>query len=219
MSKFIDLTGQKFGMLEVLEFVGMGNHNSQWLCACDCGSKVVVSRGNLVSDHTKSCGCLKHKEAVNKTHGQSKTRLYFVYRNMLNRCYNEKVRDYPNYGGRGITVCDEWKSDFQAFSDWAYANGYDDTAMRGEYTLDRIETNGNYDPTNCRWATGKEQANNKRNNHICHYNGEEYTLKQLAEVSGIPYKTLHRRICGLGWDAEKAVNAKVRSMHKEKAGA
>lgn len=218
MSRFEDLTGRKFNMLSVAEFVGMKSHSSQWRCVCDCGNSVVVGRNNLVNGHTKSCGCLKHKEAANKTHGQSTTRLYYVWRNMLNRCYNEKVMDFPNYGGRGIEVCQEWKGSFQTFSDWAFANGYDSTAKRGEYTLDRIETDGNYEPSNCRWATEKEQANNKRNNQIFEYNGETLTLQQLSEVSGIPYKTLHKRIVVLGWDAVRAANTKLRSHNRRKAG-
>ena len=215
MSRLIDMTGQKYGKLTVLERVGTKSHSSQWMCICDCGNKVVVGRNNLIHNHTKSCGCLKHREAVNRTHGQSETRLYFVWRNMLNRCFNSKVRDYPNYGGRGITVCQEWKEDFQVFSDWAFANGYNGTAKRGEYTLDRVDTNGNYEPSNCRWITIKEQTNNQRSNHVVIFNGEKYTLAQLAEATGIPYKTLHKRINKLGWDVEKAATTKPRVMRKK----
>ncbi len=213
MKKAQDLSGQRFGKLTVLERAGAKGHHTTWLCKCDCGNAVTVSRGNLLNGHCKSCGCLKHRPAVNRTHGQSKTRLYYVWRNMLNRCYNDKLRDYPNYGGRGITVCDEWKDNFQAFSEWAFSNGYDPAARRGEYTLDRKDTNGNYEPSNCRWVTETVQANNKRSNHDIEYNGEHLTLTQAAEISGIPFKTLHKRICVLHWDVERALNTSVR--HKK----
>lgn len=210
MKKAQNLSGQRFGKLTVLERAGTKSHNTMWLCQCDCGNTTVTSRGNLLNGKTKSCGCLKHRPAVNRTHGQSKTRLYFVWRNMLNRCYNDTVNDYPNYGGRGITVCTEWKDDFQAFSEWAFANGYDANAKRGEYTLDRKNTNGNYEPSNCRWVSGYEQANNKRTNLHIEYKGNTFTLKQLSEKSGVPYKTLHRRIYSDGWEIERALTEKVR---------
>lgn len=211
-----DLTGLKFNKLTVLEKAGFKNKNTQWLCKCECGNTAIVGRGNLLSGKTKSCGCLRHREAVNKTHGKSKTRLYYVWRNMLNRCYDAKVRDYPHYGGRGIAVCDEWKNDFQMFYEWAVANGYDETAKRGENTLDRINTDGNYEPSNCRWVSEKVQANNKRNNYNVEYNGEKMTLKQLAELTGIEYKVLYKRICLLHWDVEKAATTKVREIKSNK---
>lgn len=214
MGALVDLTGRRFGKLTVLERVGFKSHNTQWLCVCDCGNTTVAGRGNLLNGHTKSCGCLKHCKAVNRTHGKSKTRLYYVWWNMLNRCYNDKVRDFPNYGGRGITVCQEWQDSFQAFNDWAAANGYIDTAKRGEYTLDRIDVNGNYEPSNCRWVTIKEQTNNKRSNHVVVFCGETLTLTQLAETTGIPYKTLHKRINNLGWDVEKAATTKPRTQRR-----
>lgn len=211
-----DLTGQRFGKLVVIERSGTKGHNTMWLCRCDCGNTSIVSRGNLLNGQTKSCGCNKHKPAVNKTHGQSKTRLYFVWRNMLNRCYNANVPDFPNYGGRGISVCTEWQKDFQAFQQWAMDNGYDGSAKRGEFTIERIDPNGNYEPSNCKWANEIQQANNKRSNHYIEYLGNTITLKQASETSGIPYKTLFKRVNELGWDIEKAMTTKVR--HTAKAG-
>ena len=208
-----ELTGLQFGKLAVIEKVGYKNKNSQWLCRCECGNTTVVGKGNLVGGRTKSCGCLKHQEAVNRTHGKSKTRLYYVWRNMLNRCYDSNVRDYPSYGGRGITVCDEWKNDFQAFYDWAMANSYDETAERGKFTLDRIEVQGNYEPSNCRWVDEKVQANNKRCNHHIEYKGKTMSLAELADLTGIKYGTLHKRICILNWDTESAVNTPVNSCN------
>lgn len=201
-----DLTGMKFNMLTAVKKCGFKNNNTQWLCRCDCGNTTIVSRGALVGGKTKSCGCLKHREAANRTHGKSKTRLYYVWRNMINRCYDSNVRDYKSYGGRGITICDEWKNDFQVFHDWAIANGYDETAERGKFTLDRIDVQGNYEPANCRWTDEKTQANNKRNNNLIEYNGITKTEKQWSDEKGIPYKTLHNRLHYLHWDVERALN-------------
>ena len=205
MSKQEDLRGMKFHKLTVISKTGSKSHQTMWLCVCDCGNKTEVAKGNLISGHTKSCGCMKHQESKQRTHGKSKSRLYYIWRDMLNRCYNKSVSDYPNYGGRGIVICEEWKEDFQAFYDWSMTNGYNPDAKRGIYTLDRKDVDKDYSPSNCRWVNVKTQQNNRRNNVRIEYNGTIYTLAQLSEVTGVPYKTLHRRIRSLKWDIERAV--------------
>ena len=147
MPKLNDLTGQRFGRLTVLERTEL-----KWLCKCDCGNKKIVAGGHLVSGDTKSCGCLRIK------HGMRNTRLYSIWHGMKERCYNTKHKFYKHYGGRGIKVCEEWKNDFQTFADWALSHGYADNL-----TIDRIDVNGNYEPSNCQWATNAEQQRNKRN--------------------------------------------------------
>ena len=166
----IDHTGERFGRLTVLrradDYISPnGKHHVMWLCLCDCGNTKSVDVVQLVSGKTKSCGCL-HSDIVSnqKTiHGGCKDRLYKVYHNMKNRCYNENSDDYKYYGGRGITICDEWLDSYLAFKDWALSHGYDESAHRGECTIDRINVDGNYCPDNCRWVDMATQSRNRRN--------------------------------------------------------
>lgn len=206
MAKRIDLVGKRFGYLSVIAFSHIYNSHSYWLCVCDCGGYAVARGSHLKSGNVTSCGC----RMGHITHGESGTRLYAIWNNMRERCRNPKTREYPRYGGRGIKVCDEWMNDFQAFYDWAMANGYDETAPRGQCTLDRIDNDGNYRPENCRWATAKVQANNTRRTRFIEFNGERHSVSEWARRLGMNQSTLSMRINKYGWSAEKALNTEVR---------
>lgn len=216
MSKLIDLTGRKFGKLTVVERVeNSRNGKARWRCKCDCGNEKVAGSESLRNGSTSSCGCkyFESNKGRNKTHGQTGTRLHKIWSSMKQRCNNPNARCFELYGGRGITVCDEWQNSFEAFRDWAIANDYADNL-----TIDRIDTNGNYCPDNCRWATYKMQENNRTNNHKVTYRGKEYTLSKLAEELHISSATLAWRL-NHGWNENElnitpAFNNRIRRISK-----
>jgi hypothetical protein len=189
---FINLTGKKFGRWTVLEFAGKNQHGQAlWLCECECKTRKTIRGGGKI--FSKSCGCLQREKAAStmakafKKHGEFGTPLYGVWAAMKRRCENPKVKEYANYGGRGITYNPEWV-EYENFRNWAVKSGY----QQG-LTLDRIETDGNYEPKNCQWVTMKDQQRNRRNNVWIEIDGQNVMLADLSRSTGILDKTLYSR--------------------------
>ena len=193
-----DLLGQKFGKLTVIGFeesirTNTGSLRNLWKCRCECGNEKITQDNLLITGKVTSCGCGKPERMIkmHTKHGGAKRkneeRLYSIWRSMKRRCANRKDM---NYGGRGISVCDEWQ-DYQTFKEWAYNNGYDDKADKGQCTIDRINNDGNYDPSNCRWVDMVTQANNTRKSRYVDFQGRTMTIAEFSRVMNI--KPAHAR--------------------------
>lgn len=212
---FKSLVGKKIGRLEILREESYTSKAGKvlrgYLCHCECGNEKVISHSSLISGRTNSCGCLmtefnkgkkgndywKYRNGKRKSTikgDRTKERLHRIWKNMKQRCTNPNFPDYKKYGARGITICDEWLHNFQAFYNWAIENGYAD-----ELTIDRINNDGNYEPSNCQWITNKEQQYNKRTNTFLSYKGITKTEKQWAEILGI-------KCANIGYRVRKGLN-------------
>ena len=205
---FKDLTGKKFERLIVLELVEVKKGHSYWLCKCDCGKKKIICGNHLCRGNIKSCGCLRKELASKKAKEKQfipNKRIYGIWKNMKGRCYNQKSISYYNYGKRGIKVCDEWKNDFMSFYNWAMKNGYQEGL-----TIDRINVNGNYEPSNCRWVTWKEQCNNRKNNVIIEYNGEKNNIAYFIKKYNLGEFAIYKRIKN-GWDVKRAIETPIKT--------
>jgi len=220
MTAKIDLTGHRFGRLVVAaEASNTAAGKARWFCACDCGGSRVVAASSLRGSVTRSCGCLQRETASHRlqrdgeaqrakarhaitTHGCAShgntTKAYRAWTHILGRCHNETDRAYPNYGGRGIVVCDRWRSSFTAFL-------ADMGEPSADLSLDRIDNDGPYSPDNCRWATCTEQARNQRTNRVLTVGEKSLTLAEWAELTGIPSPCIWKRL-NRGWDIEKALS-------------
>lgn len=215
MAKVKGMTGQRFGKLAVIEFAGMNHEGSaMWKCICDCGKDTVVRGYTLRRGDTQSCGCFIGEAASvrNATHRMTKTRLYVCWKSMKSRCYYENDVAFERYGGRGIKVSKEWRDDFLAFREWALKNGYEDNL-----TLDRIDSNGNYEPNNCRWLTLAAQQSNRSDTIHLEFNGKNQTLTEWAHEIGISVAQLSKRLKN-GMSIEDAITTQIRGTRIELYG-
>lgn len=201
----LDLTGRRFGRLVAVKMYAKKYKRTKWLCKCDCGVEKLIPLGSLTSGRAKSCGCYRKEvtSAKRKKHLQKDERLYGIWLNLRNRCFNPNLKSYKDYGQRGITVCKEW-DDFGNFSTWALNNGY-----REDLTIDRIDNDGNYEPSNCRWATRDIQANNKSDNVRIVIDGVERTIANHARYYKIPYDTFYYRYEN-GWNEKDLVKPVIK---------
>ena len=211
MGRLIDLTGQRFGRLMV-ECKTIPNKSGamQWMCICDCGARKEICGKHLRNGKTRSCGCYRAENTSEMftKHGMSGSRIYTIWVGMKDRCTNANSVEYEQYGGRGIFVCEEWQT-FEPFYEWAMANGYCD-----DLTIDRIDNSGNYEPSNCRWSTYSEQANNTSRNHVLRFNGEAHTIREWENILGVRPNTVRNRIWK-GWTVERALTAPVRGIKND----
>ncbi len=208
----IDLTGKRFGRLLVERYTHShvsksGASKPMWECLCDCGSRVIVSGSNLRHGNTESCGCLR-KDAIvttHSTHGKTKSAEYRSWFAAKQRCGNKNHAMYPHYGGRGIKVCDRWQSFENFIADMGEKPGK-------EYSIDRINPDGNYEPGNCRWAKPSEQSNNQRRNVSVTHEGRTLTLSEWSAVLSVPAPTLYSR-AAKGWSDHEILFGRRNTRH------
>ena len=198
-----DLTGQRFGTLEVLSRAE-GTHEAKWFCRCDCGHERVYVSGKLRRGDAR-CKCNKGKDKDGLA--KAEPVLHSVWRNIKDRCNRSSNKSYPRYGGRGITVCAEWSLSFTAFCRWAKDNGW-----QHGLEIDRIDNNGGYEPSNCRFVTKVVNCRNKENNRIIEFRGESKILAEWAEQINVPAGMLHQRINRRGWSIERALTTPYRTV-------
>lgn len=214
--RFQDITGQRFGRWVV---IGMTNRRpSKWLCKCDCGSQMVIPRGNLAGGKTKSCGCSKgaYISAARSTHGASKTPLYQTWCGIVARCTNEGHESFQNYGGRGIEMCARWRDGDGAMTGFECFRLDMGPRPSPWHTVERDNNNGDYEPSNCRWATRREQSRNTRRNHFVSFEGKAMPLFDALKSIGLDNTTYYRRIAR-GWSEYDALHTPVDVRHHRKS--
>jgi hypothetical protein len=202
-NRFKDITGQRFGRLVAIEPSSSDGRGWRWRFACDCGGEKICRASNVSSGHITSCGCLR-KEAGstrgngNVTHGMTRSSEYGIWASMKTRCYNPKAINFADYGGRGITVCDRWRDSFEAF--------HKDMGPRpsARHTMERIDNDLGYEPKNCRWASYREQGQNRRSSRLLTYNGETLTASEWSRKTGIGTSTIDMRL-SKGWPVERVL--------------
>lgn len=221
MSRRKDLKGQTFGYLEVLyDFDKFINGHKIHYCHCkcsNCGKEKDIYSSSLTTGSTKSCGCynIEHNRELHTKHGISRHPLSGLWRDIKKRCFNPNCKAYKNYGGRGVVMCDRWKDSLETFYN-DLIDSYNEHIEKYDKlntTIDRIDVNGNYEPNNVRWATRKEQNNNRRNNHFITYNGETHTIAEWSDITGIEGRKISGRL-SRNWDIAKALTLKENASER-----
>lgn len=197
-----NLIGKKYNNLTIISI-----DKTTAICKCDCGNEKNVKIYDLKRNHVKSCGCRFNGKPIKNTHGN---RLYNIWYNMKRRCLNTNDKDYKNYGKRGITICEQWKEDFLAFYNWSIKNGY-----KEDLTIDRINNDGNYEPSNCRWISIREQLCNGSRNVIFNINGKQQCLTDICKERNLNYTTIKYRI-DKGMTIEEALEKPIDITKKNK---
>lgn len=208
MPNVCNLAGKKFGKLYVIKKVGTNKSGrALWECLCDCGNTCIKHSQYIQTGRAVSCGCWARQieRDANLIHGFNNTRLYSIFRGMYKRCYIKSNRAYKYYGGRGITICDDWLNDRSKFFLWAISNGYSD-----DLTIQRVDNDKGYSPDNCTWVTNKEQQNNKRSNYNVTYKGITHTVAEWEDILGMNHNTLRSRLSKYHWSIDKAIETPVK---------
>jgi len=190
--------GDKYGKLTVVDVIG----GRKSLFKCDCGTTKMISRYDVLKGKISSCGCIRKEKQNAEKHGLSYHKTYIILKSIKQRCFNPKNKDFKNYGGRGILLCDEWANDYVSFYNWSMENGWEDGK-----SIDRIDNDKGYNPENCRWVDMKVQANNHRRNTLIEYNGMTMTLQQWSDLTGIDRNTIKTRL-NSGWTVEATLTEK-----------
>lgn len=198
--------GAKYGELTVIQYVGKKENDNHfnYLVKCECGNTELIKGTLLVTGKRKCCKDCSRKRSPQYKHGLTHTRLFNIWQGMRGRCYNKNEFAYKDYGGRGITICEEWKNDFISFYNWSMSNGYQENL-----SIDRINVNGNYEPSNCRWSDKITQANNTRTNRLLTYNGETHTMAEWSRLTGISQDNIYNRL-RYGWSIEETLTLPVK---------
>lgn len=201
------MIGKKFGLLTVLS---RGLRPAYWVCLCECGNKKEIYHSSLTGEQTRSCGCLRKKlvSKAKRTHGMSCSDEFRIWQGIIARVTRANHPSFPSYGGAGITISEEWRNSFESF--------YKDMGPRPthDHQVDRIDGRGSYCKENCRWATRKEQANNRTSGHYVSYGGERHTIAEWADLFDVPYMTLWARISRYEWPVERALATPNRSCSR-----
>lgn len=203
--------GKKFGKLTVIKLSRRTPKKYYVWCRCECGNEKEIATSDLISGRTKSCGCYAREILQKRTKNKRIVKLYYIWSSMKKRCFDTENKSYKNYGGRGISICDEWiikKLGYKNFERWALNNGY-----KEGLSIERIDNDGNYCPENCKWIKISEQANNKRNNIFVYIKDKRFSLKQASNIYNINYDCVRRRL-GLGWNIIKALTIPSRKNKK-----